>query len=57
MENETIRTKTLREKYSKNMLTDPFSKDGELKEREELIYKPIMVSKDDMDKFEEQQME
>ena len=54
MENETIRTKTLREKYSKNMLTDPFSKDGELKEREELIYKPIMVSKDDMDKFEEQ---
>ena len=54
MKKKTIRTKTLREKYLKNMLIDPFSKDGELKEREELIYKPIMVFKDDMDKFEEQ---
>ena len=39
-------------------------KDRELKEREEknkrgieeLFYKPIIVSKDDMDKFEEQEM-
>ena len=41
------------------------SKDSELKDREEkikreaeeLFHKPIIVSKDDMDKFEEQEME
>ena len=66
MENQTIRMKMLREKYFKNMLNNQFlgsekdfmvSKDRELKDRKEKKpIKPIIVSKDDMDKFEEQQM-
>ena len=31
-------------------------KDRELKDREELFYKSIILSKDDMDKFQEQEM-
>ena len=59
MENQTIRMKKLRKKYLKNMLNNQFlglEKDFiELKDRE-LFYKPIIMSKDDMDKFEEQEM-
>ena len=59
MENQTIRMKTLRKKYLKNMLNNQFlglEKDFiELKDRE-LFHKPIIMSKDDMDKFEEQEM-
>ena len=69
MENQTIRMKILREKYLKKMLNSQFLKvkDSlfelekyftELKDREieELFYKTIIVSKDNMDKFEEQEM-
>ena len=59
MENQTIRMKTLRKKYLKNMLNNQFlglEKDFiELKDRE-LFHKPIIMSKDDMDKFDEQEM-
>ena len=69
MENQTIRMKILREKYLKKMLNSQFLKVKnslfelekyftELKDREieELFYKTIIVSKDNMDKFEEQEM-
>ena len=67
MENQTIRMKILREKYFKKMLNSQFLKAKnsllekyftELKDREieELFYKTIIVSKDNMDKFEEQEM-
>ena len=69
MENQTIRMKILREKYLKKMLNSQFLKVKnslfelekyftELKDREieELFYKTSIVSKDNMDKFEEQEM-
>ena len=52
--NETIERKKL-----KKMLNNQFlraKRYRELKDREELFYKPIIVSKGDMDKFKEQEM-
>ena len=65
MENKFIRIKILREKYLTNMLNKQSliakkyfieMKDRELREREEKINREIIMSKDDMDKFEEQEM-
>ena len=58
MENH-IRMKILREKYLRNMLNNQFlsaKKYRELKNRKELFYKAIIVSKDDIDKLGEQKM-
>ena len=52
--NETIERKKL-----KKMLNNQFlraKRYRELKDREELFYKPIIVPKDDMNKFKEQEM-
>ena len=54
-----IRMKILREKYLRNMLNNQFlsaKKYRELKNRKELFYKAIIVSKDDIDKLGEQKM-
>ena len=65
MENHFIRIKILREKYLTNMLNKQSliakkyfieMKDRELREREEKINRDIIMSKDVMDKFEEQEM-
>ena len=63
MENQFI--KILREKYLTNMINKQSliakkyfmeMKDRELREREEKIKREIIMAKDDMDKFEEQEM-
>ena len=63
MENQFI--KILREKYLTNMINKQSliakkyfmeMKDRELREREEKIKREIIMPKDDMDKFEEQEM-
>ena len=63
MENQFIRI--LREKYLTNMINKQSliakkyfmeMKDRELREREEKIKREIIMPKDDMDKFEEQEM-
>ena len=65
MENQTIRIKTFREIYLTNMLNNPTlrvkkyfiePKNRKLKDREEKIKRDIIMSKDNMDKFEEQEM-
>ena len=65
MENQTIRIKTFREIYLTNMLNNQTlrakryfiePKDRKLKDREEKIKGDIIMSKDNMEKFEEQEM-
>ena len=60
MENQAIRMKLLRERnLKKKTLNNQFlraKRYRELKDREELFYKPIIVPKDDMNKFKEQEM-